>query len=124
MKFLSKIGIIYAVYQEKTLEETAKQFKILPQKLKYHFNRLGLKKNKRKKVIKRGKKVKTFNNKKYMPDYLGRYRSTTKPQTFLKRDVWEYYNGKLLPNTRLYLKDGNENNCKIENIKLYSKMIK
>jgi hypothetical protein len=99
-------------YQTKTLKEVAAMMGMSNVALRNNFRRLNLvRDNRQKNGIQFGGKL-------YTKDNRGRLRSTTEPQTSLKRDIWEFHNGRLRPGQHIYLKDKDENNCTIENMRL------
>lgn len=106
-----KIFDEHYINTDNRLEDVAKITGIKAAILQLNFSKRGLFKKKQARTTGEKKDFIEFNKRKYTTDYRGRYRSTTKPQTFLKRDVWIFYNGPLGKNERVHLKDSNEQNC-------------
>ena len=117
------IQIFNELYKDSsnTLDMVSEKTGVRVATLGYNFSRLGLKKNNVIRLMGCKDNPIFFNGKKYTADYRGRYRTTTKPQHFLKRDVWEFHKGELPKGSRIFLINHDEANCSIENLTLKEK---
>lgn len=113
----AKYGLMYIEYQKGfSLSDVGVMFSMTRQAVWEGFKNRGLKLRTKKPLPHL-----FFNGLKYTLRNTGYYGLTNDDRRLMHRDVWEFYNGKILPNFDIHHIDGNRQNNDIKNLELYTK---